>query len=620
MNPTDLLAQASSLLAQGDAEQAERHCRSVLMAASIEDPARPLTTPLQRADAHRILANALRDRGSYADVLNHGKQAEELYRSMGDLGPCCGSVAMQGLALLSLGEHAAAMETLERALSLAVEAGDHRRFAQVLCNIGNVHLNLGEITKARDVYTESANRARQMGNDRILASALGNLGLVHRHLGDPPAAIQSLEEALEIDIRDGNRAGQARHLGNLGNAYQEIGDMSRALELYEQALTLHRQLGHRQHESTWLHNLGVLHQTLGDLDVAQHHFEMALVIERELGSYVAETRSTGRLAGVYLARGKHHEAITLLEQAIALMTEHHVPAEAAMWRSNLAHVLTLAGQFNEAQAHLNIAIPELERLDARLQIGTVWHYQGNLLADVRNPSRDLRAALSWIERSLGVFLEINAKKQAADAHQALGELYREQGHWEQVAYHVQAAADIRSAMINEETRLLSQRSYYQRQIEDIRRDQERARVEYLAKESELQRLIDRLVEKNDLLRQISQHITAAKEHTRPQGVEQLEAVIAHIDNSLRSDGTSAVIDKLLSDVHEAFVGRLRKRVPAITEMELRVATLLHRQLTSANIADVLFISKRTVEVHRHNLRKKLGLEASEDIYQVLQQI
>ncbi|MBK9247464.1 MAG: hypothetical protein IPM69_04960 [Ignavibacteria bacterium] len=52
-------------------------------------------------------------------------------------------------------------------------------------------------------------------------------------------------------------------------------------------------------------------------------------------------------------------------------------------------------------------------------------------------------------------------------------------------------------------------------------------------------------------------------------------------------------------------------------MELKIAVLLNMKFTSSNISSALFLAKRTVEFHRHNLRKKMKLEVSQDIYQVL---
>lgn len=51
---------------------------------------------------------------------------------------------------------------------------------------------------------------------------------------------------------------------------------------------------------------------------------------------------------------------------------------------------------------------------------------------------------------------------------------------------------------------------------------------------------------------------------------------------------------------------------SLTASELKILKHLSENLSSAEIADILFISKRTVEKHRSNIIKKLGLESKQN--------
>ena len=48
----------------------------------------------------------------------------------------------------------------------------------------------------------------------------------------------------------------------------------------------------------------------------------------------------------------------------------------------------------------------------------------------------------------------------------------------------------------------------------------------------------------------------------------------------------------------------------LTERELEIIRLIARELSTNQIADKLFISPATVETHRHNILKKLGVKNS----------
>jgi DNA-binding CsgD family transcriptional regulator len=71
------------------------------------------------------------------------------------------------------------------------------------------------------------------------------------------------------------------------------------------------------------------------------------------------------------------------------------------------------------------------------------------------------------------------------------------------------------------------------------------------------------------------------------------------------------LDVLSSSLKEIISPLARNLVVSernLTASEVRVADLIMLGKSSKEIADMLNISIRTVETHRHNLRTKLGLE------------
>lgn len=66
--------------------------------------------------------------------------------------------------------------------------------------------------------------------------------------------------------------------------------------------------------------------------------------------------------------------------------------------------------------------------------------------------------------------------------------------------------------------------------------------------------------------------------------------------------------EFLENTSLGFSERLTTKYPNLTPAEVQVATLLVNGRTTPEIAALLSTSKRTVEVHRYHLRKKLGLK------------
>lgn len=69
-----------------------------------------------------------------------------------------------------------------------------------------------------------------------------------------------------------------------------------------------------------------------------------------------------------------------------------------------------------------------------------------------------------------------------------------------------------------------------------------------------------------------------------------------------------ILETHLDDVTSSFVRKLGLKATNLTPTELRISSLLRDGKSSAEIADVLSISRKTLETHRGRIRKKLGIQ------------
>ncbi|MBW2604857.1 MAG: response regulator [Deltaproteobacteria bacterium] len=69
-----------------------------------------------------------------------------------------------------------------------------------------------------------------------------------------------------------------------------------------------------------------------------------------------------------------------------------------------------------------------------------------------------------------------------------------------------------------------------------------------------------------------------------------------------------IIESNLNDVVSSFTIKMSKRYYNLTPQEIRIANLITRFDSSKEIAELLNLSPRTVETHRKNIRRKIGLK------------
>ena len=77
-------------------------------------------------------------------------------------------------------------------------------------------------------------------------------------------------------------------------------------------------------------------------------------------------------------------------------------------------------------------------------------------------------------------------------------------------------------------------------------------------------------------------------------------------------------EKEFTSVHPEFRAKVMEKFPMLTKQEVKMCQLARLGLKSHEMARLLCLSERTIDGHRNNLRKKLGLAPSENLTKFLQ--
>lgn len=153
---------------------------------------------------------------------------------------------------------------------------------------------------------------------------------------------------------------------------------------------------------------------------------------------------------------------------------------------------------------------------------------------------------------------------------------------------------------------------------------EKLEHELMHKNQETVNLMINFVRKNEMLNEIKSEIARVASSLKTESLmdskRQLFAINSKIDSNIESDEVLKRIEEQFDLVHNNFMQKLQERHPGLSTNERMLCAYLKMNLSTKEIAPLLNISQRGVETVRYRLRKKLGLERSDNLTEYLNSI
>ena len=126
------------------------------------------------------------------------------------------------------------------------------------------------------------------------------------------------------------------------------------------------------------------------------------------------------------------------------------------------------------------------------------------------------------------------------------------------------------------------------------------------RQNEMVTMAMNIIQKNEFLGKLKKEIIGVKSTVKdPDAREALNKLLLMISQNLSIDRDREKFQMHLTEQNSNFLRLLSEKYPSITENEKRLAVLLRLNLSSKEIASILNISPKSVEMNRYRLRKKL---------------
>lgn len=414
-----------------------------------------------------------------------------------------------------------------------------------------------------------------------------------------------IEDVLESDISD--KVLRADCL-SLASAVSRLrGNLSAAIGYAEECLTLDRMSGSLENISSSLNNIAGLYMTYGEPETARKYIDEAIEIEKKLDRSAYLAIRYGVASEIYLKSGEVERALDFVNEALYLDSLDNRTAKVAVRRSQKGAVLMEMGHYVDARKELEKAVPVFREENNLNSLAIVLAQIGEIAMQEGDENRAQAAmdeCLDVCRNTSNIYIESRARK-------GLWQLLR-QNSPERAIVHLERYVELQSSLNSDETDKLMQAF--------------NVKYETLKKEQANRMLRNRLLWIGFVVVLLIAVVFVAivLAVIRDKAAKAMEARNAVLVKSgLEKDRILAIVKaKIPTDVGREIESVVTSAGPVteirLTKRELEIAELCAQGLICKEIATKLNISQRTVETHKNNIFKKLGINNTIELVRYMQ--
>ncbi len=148
----------------------------------------------------------------------------------------------------------------------------------------------------------------------------------------------------------------------------------------------------------------------------------------------------------------------------------------------------------------------------------------------------------------------------------------------------------------------------QNEKEIIKIKNEQLKEDFKSKSNELAASTLSIIKKNELLDKVKDQLIASVEDK-----ETIRPIINIIEKSLKQNDDWEMFKEAFDNADRKFLKNLNKAHPNLSPNDIKLCAYLRLNLSSKEIAPLLSISARSIEIKRYRLRKKMNLSRDENL-------
>jgi len=425
-----------------------------------------------------------------------------------------------------------------------------------------------------------------------------------------------LNRSLPLQRKLNNESELADCINLLGMTYIRLGDFATAIKYQEECLKLDQKSGDKKLISSSLNNIAATCLTAGLPGQGEKHITEAIKIERTLNRPGILAIRLGMASEIYLRLNKLDKALEVATEALSLEEKSGKPEKVPVRKSQLAAVYEAMGKQQQAMQLLAQAEEGLRKTDNLNSLAIVLNQLGNIEVKQGNMSAaayHLRESIQLCEKTGNQSIELKARHMLCSA-------LRNSNPAEAIKELEKYAALKDSVYSNNAAQSLA---LFNVKYETTEKEHNIEILEQQVKNNHLWMGILGVVLFGTIVVAILiwriARVREAKNRTLIKANLLKDELLEIAQKQSEQNEHGDDHEKIAQLAHE--MGSMGEMPQVkITRREREIMVLCCDGLLAKEIADKLNISQRTVETHKTNLFKKLGINNTIELVRYAQAI
>lgn len=502
---------------------------------------------------------------------------------------------------------------------LAFELGDKQLMNEFQLKEGELYRYTGNYAKSIELVEKSIGKSIEFKNNEMLANGYLILGKIQLDLSIMDLAYQSAMHSLPLFEEMKNFRGEREALNLLGCILLTENKAQEAIPYFQKAHTIDSIHQYTDFLVSDYLNLGLVCVQLSKMDEAKAYYQKAISISKKYKYDFQTISSLLNLTDVYIYMNDYKAALDCSLEALELAKSYEHKKRRIQSTYLVGVLYSEIGDQTKAIEYLT----EAEKLSNTYDFIELAKLSASSLADIYYKKKDYAKAFDYKSLS-SLYSDSLAIRQNIDNLNRL----RYETKYVQEAKEREWKDKMRNLVFGLIISLLLlsiiffvflfNRQKLKAKNTELEKQNLSNKLEHKSKEVITKIMF--LRKKNEAINTIAQNLLDSKHIFKPENQSVISNVVHELRNACKDESWKE-FELRFEEVHTDFFKKLNARFPDLTQNEKRLCAYLRLNISTKDIAALLYLSVAGVESARYRLRKKLNINSTDaDIVQFLEKL